>query len=67
MQELKLSDQLFGLYVDVLETLGEWKHVSRLEKYVSLTFEVVAGCLKSFNKKACTRAKCLFGRLDTIL
>ena len=26
-QELKLSDQLFGLYVDVLETLGEWKHV----------------------------------------
>lgn len=27
-QELKLSDQLFGLYVDVLETLAEWKHVS---------------------------------------
>ncbi|CAM9125412.1 unnamed protein product [Ectocarpus sp. 4 AP-2014] len=26
-KELKLSDQLFGLYVDVLETLGEWKHV----------------------------------------
>ena len=23
-----MSDQLFGLYVDVLETLGEWKHVS---------------------------------------
>lgn len=28
VQEIKLSDQLFGLYVDVLETLGEWKHVS---------------------------------------
>lgn len=28
LQELKLSDQLFGLYVDVLETLAEWKHVS---------------------------------------
>lgn len=27
-QEIKLSDQLFSLYVDVLETLGEWKHVS---------------------------------------
>ena len=27
-QELKLSDQLFGLYLDVLETLEDWKHVS---------------------------------------
>lgn len=26
-KELKLSDHLFGLYVDVLETLEEWKHV----------------------------------------
>lgn len=41
LQELKLSDQLFGLYVDVLETLGEWKHVSRghlLDQQVSLGY-----------------------------
>lgn len=31
-QELKLSDQLFGLYVDVLETLAEWKHVSPCQR-----------------------------------
>lgn len=36
-----MSDQLFGLYVDVLETLAEWKHVrmaSRTVAHLRLSF-----------------------------
>lgn len=39
-QELKLSDQLFGLYVDVLETLAEWKHVRFSTFWLALLFRL---------------------------
>ena len=55
-KEVKLADQLFSLYVDVLGTLSDWKNVlwSDVTKQIGKTLSTFNRCMFSFSVFLCT-------------